>query len=242
MGGTLWRWSYREQRLEKLYEFQGTIVGAARWSPDGRWLAAWNVVQPNSDQMLLIWDSESDQPACGITLAYADRIREVREVKKVAWSPDSQHLVILLNDVRIGIWHVNAPVAELYRAVGAETNGVEFVDTNRFVTWGSADVTRVWSVDGTQTQAFGIAEDQVQGVVIHDRQHLLTFLRDGGAFLWEIKSGQRLMKFCCHAKRVVAAAWHRDGYLATSSLDGTAQVWDLATGAARHLTRPCHHQ
>jgi WD40 repeat protein len=54
------------------------------------------------------------------------------------------------------------------------------------------------------------------------------------AYIWDVKSGQRLKQFDKHDTVVTVAAFHPDGkHLATGSMDGTIRLFDLASGTER---------
>lgn len=45
--------------------------------------------------------------------------------------------------------------------------------------------------------------------------------------LWDIATGQHMLRFAAHDRRVNALAWTPDGRIVSGSADGTALVWDL---------------
>ena len=72
---------YRDNRLTPVFDFLAPCKDA-QWSPDGRWLVAWD-----EQAGLQVWDAVT---------GHSFQLKEPTDQAKtysVAWSPDSQHLV-----------------------------------------------------------------------------------------------------------------------------------------------------
>ena len=64
-----------------------------------------------------------------------------------------------------------------------------------------------------------------------DGQHALTGAADNTARLWEVSSGQEVMRFTGHTASIYSAAFSPDGrYILTGSEDMTARLWEVSSG------------
>lgn len=215
-------WQDPAQTPTTLFRFSERALTAS-WSPDGRWLVAWDAPY-TATQQLILWDQQAAQVAVHAELTPTVQIRSA------AWAPDSQHLVISSSDGRLLIRQID--VDESVTITNEQTiEQVEFIDQEHFLTWGGKDVVRLWSIDGTLVQTFGNAADHLQGFrVSPERTAVLVLQGDGTARQYHWAGGEPIA-YVGHTGPIITVAWHPDGhYLATGAIDGTARVWDSTTG------------
>src|SRR5262245_20501105 len=67
-----------------------------------------------------------------------------------------------------------------------------------------------------------------------DGQRLLTGSEDCVVRVWDLRSGERLIRCEGHTAAVTAVACFSDGRIASESLDQSLRVWDGATGSQLH--------
>ncbi|MCB0062662.1 MAG: WD40 repeat domain-containing protein, partial [Caldilineaceae bacterium] len=115
-----------------------------------------------------------------------------------------------------------------------------FVNEHQFIGRDNNGNILLWSIDSaidgttlTSSTKYGETNEPAEGFVfLSERQQVMTFLASGSMVLWNL-AGERLRTFSGHAARVNEIAWHPDPtspYFASSSIDGTARIWDVADG------------
>ncbi|MEZ4734499.1 MAG: CHAT domain-containing protein [Caldilineaceae bacterium] len=224
-GNTLRLWSYADNTLESIHDFAQNVL-RAQWSPDGSLLAAWDIAPQAGEQTLVVWNAQTKQ------IELTTTISDTQRIKTIAWSPDSQQLAVGLATATVQIWPIQQHSIPLTYKSGQNVDGILFVEASRLLTWGVGDSVRLWSVAGEELAQFGENVGVVEGVQLTpDQQRVLLFLNNGAAQEYVIATGERLVSYIGHRRRILTAAWH-NGYLATSSIDGTARIWDATSGQA----------
>ncbi|MEZ4658006.1 MAG: hypothetical protein R2911_10570 [Caldilineaceae bacterium] len=109
------------------------------------------------------------------------------------------------------------------------------------MTWSSSGVNGIWSQDEVIAY-LGRGTDSVQDVAVSPSgRQVLAFQLDGSAQLWDIADAfafaqpQQIqttsVKLQGHSGVIRSAVWNPSGaYIATTSIDGTARVWDAFSG------------
>ncbi|MCB0086039.1 MAG: hypothetical protein KDE47_34100, partial [Caldilineaceae bacterium] len=247
-GKTLWlmRADGTSQPESLADEFTQPPIGAL-WSTDARWLAAWTKLDT-----FMIWDRESGRPF------YAHK-QASTEIQAAAWEydPDGEPFVAAIYGDGV-VWFVSPNMAVIQPTSTPDTvsdapksradSGLQKIDDAHFVTWGSSAVSRVWT-NGDVIGDFGQADDNIQGVALSpSRAEILVFLANGSAKLWDISTMREvtqtqslqapLVTLRGHTKVIRSAAWRPDGkYIATTSADGAARIWDAQTGKSLGILR-----
>jgi WD40 repeat protein len=155
-------------------------------------------------------------------------------VRDVAFSPDGTRLATAGFDGLGRLWDAGtgAPLAELVGHEGLVV-GVSFSpDGARVATAGTEGTARVWDAS-TGALLFAV-ESGTEGIVdvafSPDGRLLATASAD--VRLWDAASGAEVRRLAGHSAGVWSVAFSPDGArLASGSADGTAKVWDTATGA-----------
>ncbi|MCB0087709.1 MAG: hypothetical protein KDE54_07340, partial [Caldilineaceae bacterium] len=244
-GKALWLWSVNDETSPHILadELSETTTGA-QWSANGRWLAAWG-----GFDTLIVWDRETAQ------LTYKRNQEPTTTISAATWALDRNDDPILAAIYGDGtVWLVSTNPATASNAApgalesGATSSGLQKIDDAHFVTWGSTTVSRMWT-NGEIIGDFGQADDNIQGVALSPSgAELLAFLANGSAKLWDISSMGEftqtqslkapLATLKGHTKVIRSATWRPDGkYIATTSADGAARIWDAQTGKSLAILR-----
>lgn len=218
-GNMLRLWSIQMNQKVELHNF-GRNFRQARWSPDGRRLAAWT-----PDGTLFVWDTETDM---SLEIPGAN-------LWEGKWSPNSEYLVITSTDGSIYVWSPSSGHEPLMRKEHTDlVADVVFFDDESFVTWGWDGVGFLWDIDDEQSIRKydpGESKGKMRGLIVPDTTvpgempaHFLTFTDSGLAHIWETASDTPLAELRGHTGSILAAAWHGD-FVATAGVDGTVRVW-----------------
>jgi WD40 repeat protein len=200
-------------------DHRGPVVALA-FHPDGR-----SVATADRDGVVRIWDVEQGKPRL-VTFTHP-------QVLAVAFSADGEVLATGGADDTARLWQVDsgAPVGEPLRHPG-KVLAVAFSPDQTLLATGCADGSgRLWKrSDGSLKGLLLKHEGAVETVAFGPDGHTLLTCDGLSAQIWDVDSG-KLVTRLKHSDSVRSVAFSPDGSVAaTGSLDGTARVWETATG------------
>ena len=190
------------------------------FSPDGE-----RVVTANDDLTARIWDAES-----GAELAILRGHKNI--VRSAAFSRDGKRIVTASDDGTARIWDAETG-SELntLRGKGAQFWSAAFSpDGRRVATAGFVGTVRIWdAARGATLDVFRHGGGSVSAVSFSpDGQRILT--ASAATQVWDLKTGAKLAGLG-HGDLDESAAFGPDGErVVTAGYDGTARVWDAASG------------
>lgn len=222
-GQRLWLWQPADDTVQETPTFPRNVK-AARWSRNGEFVAAWDV--GNTLQVR--------QVATGEALPVPEP-EPPSPIGNVAWAPDSRHLVVAATDGMIRLINVAAPAQLAASQAYTEPQQINahFIDNTHFVTWALAEAVQLWTIGAAVPYTFNLGNDVTENVLfLAEQQDLLILMADGAAQRWDLTQEEpsRTARLSGHTGKILAADLDTTGrYLATSSVDGTARLWDVTT-------------
>jgi WD40 repeat protein/tetratricopeptide (TPR) repeat protein len=238
------RWTWPQEQTTDARPAQGSLpasrmleghtatVWCAAWSPDGTILAT-----GSDDKSIRLWDGKSGAPLK--TLA-----GHKAQVRHVAFSRDGTSLASGSFDNTIRLWD---PKTGDLRETLDDTAGVYFVayskDGKRLVAasaessprvWNVPERTPLWKLEGHAGRAWAVA--------MSPRDDLIASAgTDRLVKIWKADSGEIVHTLAGHRAPVGSVAFSPNGRIVASAggHDGTARLWDSATGEPVYDPLPC---
>jgi WD40 repeat protein len=198
-------------------------VTQVAWSPSGEFLATASI-----DDSAKIWDAATGELQYELT-GFTD------DVSGIAWSPDGEKLVTVSLDKSAQVW--DAKTGEMILPLIGHDDKIWDVDWSpdgTYIATDSRDGTaRIWDAN-TGKELFSFRNNRSEEAVLNtidwspNSDQLLVM---GGVVnqIWDLSA--QPPRLSGHGEGLKAAAWSPDGeWIATASLDGTARIWDAASG------------
>lgn len=194
-------------------------VAAIAVSPDGRLVAT-----GGRDAAVRLWSRTTGEQVH--VLPVGDWVEDVQ------FSPDGRLLVVAGHDRAARIFDASSWRDLRSLDHDGAVLSAKFTSDGRRLVTGSWDSTvRVWNpATGEELRRIGTGWE-VNDIGLHPDGAVVSVGGDGGAGLWSLESGERLMPLAGHSAEVWAVRFSPDGErVATAGLDGTIRVRDAATG------------
>ena len=224
------------------------VVFNAAFSPGGHRIAT-----ASRDHTARIWDVASESYVILGPGSFPEGDPRIAQrigrpiLRRAAFSPDGTRIVTADDLARARVWNLatGKESAVLYGHQLALTDAEFSPDGSRIVTASLDGTARVWDVaSGRQVAVLqGHADFVNRANFSPDGARVVTASSDGTARVWDATTGSQIAVLRGHDGSVGAAAFSPDGNLiltaSTSSLDtifagkrsdGTARIWDAATG------------
>jgi WD40 repeat protein/serine/threonine protein kinase len=226
--------SYEVDSGRERVSFQGHVswIKGLALSPDGKILASGGY-----DRTVRTWDA-----ATGKELTCRPH---ASHVVSVAFSPDGKTLAAGCGDGTITLWETDPPPSDVVLSHGGSVFSLAFTPDGRTLVSSGAAPTKLWDVAMRQLRDVAPME-WTQGMSGEDispdaMTHFIQSVGQKGCTLtlYDLTTWRPGPVLRGHPAGVVAVAYAPDGKtIATASHDGTAIIWDLATGQSRVIIRP----
>ena len=163
-------------RLLTLIGLTGTSA-CLGFSSDGKYLAAGKSYDPNSQNMIQVWDVTSENPVKGL------RCPAGQSVRVLSFSPDGQRLAACLADGSIMIWESTS--WDSLMSIGAASPTLSFSPDGRYLATGG-DSIQIWdAVTGSRAKTLhGYDSYHTTLTFSPDGQSILSGTTDGCIILW----------------------------------------------------------
>lgn len=229
----VWLWPFETETRRHIFSLN-SLADGARWSPDGRWLAAWD------DSELVIWDADEERIVQHYSLS--------DYLTFFDWSRDSSLMLSLLDggilaadyDSGAGVWSEELyPIDGIAPTTGQEIGGFALSPDGSqlmlFLVNGSAEI---WDMqERTQVSTLTGHTGLVKAAAWRG-DYVATASIDGTIRLWRSATGQQILALTGHTDRVLQLRWLPGGReLLSHSQDGTLRRWEVFAADGTPLCR-----
>jgi WD40 repeat protein len=181
---------------------------------------------------VIVWDAATGKQSIKLS-GHTDSIYSV------AFSPDSTKIASSSYDTTVRIWDVGTGKLLMTLNQPEGSKGVAWSADGKFIAAGTDIAVEdghimIWDVTtGKQKLDIPVGNTRVATLAFSpDGTHVLAGLLEAHrAGVWDTTTGEQVFDFAVNSENVSATAYSHDGKLiAIGSHDGTASIWDAASG------------
>jgi len=218
---TLRLWNIATGAMIREYSGHSDEVNSVAFSPDGR-----TALSGSSDKTLKLWNIATG--AAIRTLSGHEAL-----VRSVAFSPDGNTALSGGLDAKLKLW--NIATGDAIRTLSGHEGpvvSVAFSPDGRTALSSGSDAIKVWNIatgDAIRTLTSPTPWLAVSSVAFSpDGRMALSGSQDNTLTLWDIATGNTLLRLAGHSDAVNSVAFSPDGRMALSgSSDKTLKLWEL---------------
>jgi WD40 repeat protein/serine/threonine protein kinase len=220
----------KDSVLETSRMQHGEIVASVAYSPDGKWIASagGNPLDPASQNMIMIWDSESGETVAKLQAHKAP-------ISSIEFRPEGKLLASTSADLTVILWDMST-LQPLLPPIESHTDAVTDVtfssDGKIFASSGEDGLIILWNVETQESigQIINIQVGVLSLAFSPDGKSIASGNRDGTITIWDVATQQPLgSPLVLHSDGVMSVAYSPDGHLlASGSRDNSIILWDVA--------------
>jgi len=218
-------WDAKTGAQQGPLEGHSGAVTSARFSNDGK-----RVVTVSADQTARTWDAQSRRPLKEFK-GHADKVNSAR------FSADGTRVVTASADKSARLWDAStaAVIREFKDPGGAVLSATLSEDGTRLVTVAADQSARTWNVEtGELLGTMRPGDTPIRGAIFSEdgSRVLIWSLQDRTPRLFDSSTGSEVLQLVGHEGGITQAEFTPDARrIFTTSIDGTARVWDTKSGA-----------
>ena len=213
------------------------ILGFPKKSIKKNYIVMEEETRPKKRPRTVLAETTSRKVTTGTNFQHIGTIRgHEHAISSIKFSHNGNFLCSGGADGKAIISDVNScKVQRLLRATGSGISDVSWHSSNDYISLATDAGASIWDVE-TGRLRVDLGKNQHIGAQLcidfNPQGNLtVTGALDGVARLWDVRSGNCVMRLEAHSRRICAASFNFDGNrFVTSSFDGLCRVWDTLNG------------